>query len=279
MDYIQVNLNIEPKYPWTDIFIQELAGINFESFSEEEGYVQAFINKKDFKEQQLTDLIDDYKKKNVEIHFSQKLIPSQNWNAVWESDYEPVKIGKSLIVRAPFHLVNNEFEINIEIQPQMSFGTGHHQTTYLLCKAMLEMNFKDKNVLDVGTGTGVLGILAAKLEANKILGTDIDDGAVENAMENCNRNKINNFVMLNGDIDVVPNDKYDVIVANINKNVLLRHIRTYSTLIVKNGILLLSGFFDSDVDELSDAARTDGFDVIQEYTKDEWAVLKLKKNI
>lgn len=279
MNTIQISLDIEPKEPWTDILIQELADINFESFTEEKGQLQAFINENEFEENQLTDLIEGYKKKDVAIHFSQKLIPSQNWNAVWESDYESVEIGKSLLIRAPFHPENNDFKISVEIQPQMSFGTGHHQTTYLLCKAMLEMDFKDKNVLDVGTGTGVLGILASKLGAKNILGTDIDDGAIENAKENCNRNNTNNFVILKGDIDVVPNEKYDVILANINKNVLLRHIKMYSTYIKNKGTLLLSGFFDSDIDTLSKAAKENGFDVVNEYTKDNWAVLELIKNI
>lgn len=278
MDYIQISLNITPKQPWTDILTQELADINFESFTEEENQLQAFINKEEFKERQLNNLIEEYKMKEVEIHFSQKLIPSQNWNAIWESDYEPVKIDDLLLIRAPFHPKDDGYKINIEIQPQMSFGTGHHQTTYLLCTALLEMDFENKKVLDVGTGTGVLGILATRLGAKNIVGTDIDDGAVENVKENCERNKTNNFVILKGDIDIVPNDKFDVIVANINKNVLLRHMSSYSTLIVEHGTLLLSGFFDSDVEALSNAARAYGFEVIQQYSKESWAVLKLKKN-
>ncbi len=278
MDYIQVSLNITPKKPWTDILIQELADIDFESFDEEDEQINAYINKENFKENELKQLILEYKKKNVEVSFSQKLIPSQNWNAAWEADYESVKVEDQLLIRAPFHPKDKGFKINVEIQPQMSFGTGHHQTTYLLCKAMLEIDFQEKKVLDVGTGTGVLGILASKLGAKTVLGTDIDRGAVDNAIENCRRNKVNNFNVLKGDIHVVPNDFYDVILANINKNVLLRHLEKYAALIEKNGILLLSGFFQTDIPTLSNVAQKKGFDYDVEYHKEDWAVLKLIKN-
>lgn len=277
MDYIQISFDISPKDPWTEVITQELAEIDFESFTEENQKLQAYISANNFKEDILNKLIEAYTEKNVKITTSKHIIPAQNWNAVWESDYQPVEIGKELIIRAPFHPEDNSFAISVEIQPQMSFGTGHHQTTYLLSQVILNLDLKGKSVLDVGTGTGVLGILASKLGATNVFGTDIEEGAVENAIENCERNRITNFSIVKGDIDVVPRNQYDVIFANINKNVLLKHMEAYSNLIIDNGLLLLSGFFETDIQSITDKAKLHCFDVIEILNKEKWAVLKLKK--
>jgi ribosomal protein L11 methyltransferase len=279
MDYIQISLDISPKKPWTEVITQELAEIDFESFTEEDQKLQAFINKENFKKEKLEQLIKTYAEKEVQIQTTKKLIPSKNWNAVWESDYQPVEVDNLLLIRAPFHPVDERFKLNIEIQPQMSFGTGHHQTTFLLSHALLDIDFKGKSVLDVGTGTGVLGILASKLGATNVFGTDIEEGAVENALENCGRNQITNFTIVKGDIEVVPKNNFDVIIANINKNVLLRHLSAYSILIKDNGLLLLSGFFETDIQSISDEAKSAGFCVNEIFTKEKWAVLKLQKTM
>lgn len=279
MNYIQISFDISPRHPWTEIITQELANIDFDSFTEEDQKLQAYISEENFKEERLKELIATYAGNEVNIAYEQTLIPSQNWNAVWESDYEPVLVGKSLMIRAPFHPIDDTFDLSIEIQPQMSFGTGHHQTTFLLSQALLDIDFKGKNVLDVGTGTGVLGILAAQLGASEVFGTDIEEGAVENAIENCERNGTKNFKIVKGDLEVVPKHNYDVIIANINKNVLLRHMEGYSNLIKDNGLLLLSGFFETDIQTLTEAAKNCGFDVIEIFTKEKWAVLKLIKKI
>lgn len=279
MDYIQISLDISPKNPWTEVITQELAEIDFESFTEEDQKLQAYINVENFNEELLNELIESYLEREVNIQTSKHLIPSQNWNSVWESDYQPVKIEKQLIIRAPFHPMDNSFKLSVEIQPQMSFGTGHHQTTFLLSQAILNLDLKEKSVLDVGTGTGVLGILASKLGASSVFGTDIEEGAVENAIENCERNQITNFSIVKGDIEVVPKNDYDVIIANINKNVLLKHMKSYSELIKDNGLLLLSGFFETDIQSISDKAKSYNFDVIEILNKEKWAVLKLKKTM
>lgn len=279
MDYIQINLDISPKHPWTELITQELAEINFDSFTEENKVLQAFINAELFDEKSFQQLIQSYSDRAVKIQIEKKFIPYQNWNALWESDYQPVVIGKQLMIRAPFHQADDSFELSIEIQPQMSFGTGHHQTTFLLSQALLKLELKGASVLDVGTGTGVLGILAAQLGADKIVGTDIEEGAVENAIENCKRNQISNFSILKGDIEIVPNDQYDIILANINRNVLLKHLPSYADLIKPRGLLLLSGFFETDVETLTDAAQLNGFAPLEILTKEKWAVLKLVKTI
>src|SRR5690554_464372 len=144
MDYIQISLDISPKNPWTEVITQELAEIDFESFTEEDQKLQAYINVENFKEELLNELIESYLEKEVNIQTSKHFIPSQNWNSVWESDYQPVEIEKQLMIRAPFHPVDNSFKLSVEIQPQMSFGTGHHQTTFLLSQAILNLDLKEK---------------------------------------------------------------------------------------------------------------------------------------
>ncbi|HTO38329.1 MAG TPA: 50S ribosomal protein L11 methyltransferase [Brumimicrobium sp.] len=277
MDYIQLNLNIAPKNPWLEIITQELADIDFDSFMEEGQTLQAFIPSDLFDKKKVNELIEEYRAKDIAIEVEQIHIPSQNWNATWEADYQPVKIEDKLIIRAPFHSKEGNYKMSIEIQPQMSFGTGHHQTTYLLCDTLLDEDFNQKSVLDVGTGTGVLGILAAKLNASHIVGTDIEAGAVENAIENIGRNNISNFEILEGDIEVVTKKDFDVIIANINKNVLMQHLKSYSERIKEGGSLFLSGFFETDADSLIEEAKKFGFKFVQLYTRETWAVLKFKK--
>jgi ribosomal protein L11 methyltransferase len=276
MESIQITFDISPAVPWKEIITHELAEIGFESFMEEGEQLLAYIPKDAFKEDNLSKLMDEYRSKEVIISTTKKIIPHQNWNAIWESDYEPVKVGKRLYIRAPFHPEDDQFELSIEIQPQMSFGTGHHSTTYLLSEVLLDLELENKSVLDVGTGTGVLGIISSKKGAQEVIGTDIEEGAVENTKENIERNKVANFSVIHGDIECVPLKKVDIILANINKNVLLKHLSTYADRISPSGYLLLSGFFETDKEELITASEKEGFHYEQSFIQDTWAVLKFK---
>lgn len=277
MDYIELILDINPKKPWTEILIGELSDLGFESFSEENNKLQAYIPANDYEKVKVNSFLKEFAKKDITLDSEEKLIPSQNWNETWESDFEPVKIGKRLLIRAPFHEQELDFEETIEIQPQMSFGTGHHQTTYLLSKVLLDIDLIDRTVLDVGTGTGILGILASKKGAKSIIGTDIESGACENAIENIARNNVLNFSVLEGNLDVVPNEKYDVIIANINKNVLKQHLKGYANRSKKGTILLLSGFFETDVPELIEFAEKLDFKHYKTHLNDSWAVIQFKR--
>ena len=269
MDYIELTFDLSPKKPWTDILIGELAELGFESFMEDNDKLQAYIRSDDYSAERTKTFIEEFKQKNLTLHFQEKLIPRQNWNETWESDFNPVRIENKLLIRAPFHEYEEGFEHVIEIQPQMSFGTGHHQTTYLLSQVLFDLDLKNKTVLDVGTGTGILGILASKKGAKSIVGTDIEREACDNALENIARNKIENFSILEGDLDVVPNEKYNVIIANINKNVLKKHLKGYADRSKEGTVLLLSGFFETDVPELIKSAE-------QYDLKDSWAVIQFK---
>jgi len=276
MDYIELILDINPKKPWTEILIGELADFGFESFTEEDNKLQAYITVEEYCKDKVKSFLEEFSKKDLTLNFKEKLIPSQNWNETWESDFKPVRVDNKLLIRAPFHEVEEGFEEVIEIQPQMSFGTGHHQTTYLLSKVLFEIDLQDKTVLDVGTGTGILGILASKKGAKSIIGTDIESGACENALENIARNNISNFSILEGDLDIVPKEKYDVIIANINKNVLKNHLKGYADRSKEGTILLLSGFFETDVPELIEFAEKLDFKHDKTHLNDSWAVIQFK---
>lgn len=276
MDYIELILNVNPKKPWTEILIGELSDFGFESFTEENNKLQAYIPVDDYEKDKVNSFLEDFAKKDLTLNFEEKLIPSQNWNETWESDFEPVRVDDKLLIRAPFHEYEEGFEEVIEIQPQMSFGTGHHQTTYLLSKVLFDIDLVDKTVLDVGTGTGILGILASKKGAKSIIGTDIESGACENALENIARNNVLNFSILEGDLDIVPKEKYDVIIANINKNVLKNHLKGYAERSEDGTILLLSGFFETDVPELIEFAEKLDFKHDKTHLNDSWAVIQFK---
>lgn len=278
MDYFELTVNIEPRDPWSDILVAELAESGFESFVETESGIQAYapIQIGDVSTILKETCIHD----NPEIRVDWKLeeIPHQNWNATWEESFDPVLVDSRLAIIAPFHdageFPNREL---IVIQPQMSFGTGHHQTTYLMSQFVLDLHLLPERLLDMGTGTGVLAILAEKKGAQDILAVDIESWSVENTLENAARNGCTKIRGLLGDIDLIEEKDFGVILANINKNVLKRHLPDYAKLCSDNGLLFLSGFFTSDVSELEEAAKKVGFELIEVRDKETWASMKLKK--
>ena len=278
MDYFELTVNIEPRDPWSDILVAELAERGFESFVETETGIQAYAPI------QIGDVSSILKEtcihNNAEIEVDWKLeeIPHQNWNAVWEESFDPVLVDSRLAIIAPFHdaadFPNREI---IVIQPQMSFGTGHHQTTYLMSQYVMDLPEIPSRVLDMVTGTGVLAILAEKKGAADILAVDIESWSVENTLENAARNGCSKIRGLLGDIDSIEEKDFGVILANINKNVLKRHLSDYAKLCADNGLLYLSGFFTSDVSELEAAAKEAGFELVEVRDKETWASMKLKK--
>lgn len=277
MDYIELEFQVSHKQPWHEILTSELAMEGFESFTENNDKLQAYIPAKEYNASGVQRIIEKFKNE-VTLSYEEKLIPTQNWNAQWESDFKPVTVDNRLVIKAPFHKIEEDYDIEIEIQPQMSFGTGHHNTTWLLSKVLLAKNIKDKNVLDVGTGTGILAVLAKKLGAKSVLGTEIDQGSYENALENLKRNNCDEISVVLGDIDKVKSQEFGVIIANINKNVLKNHMSSYSNLAKKNSVLLLSGFFITDAEELIKHASAYNFKLEETYAKDEWCVLEFSKN-
>ena len=278
MDYLELTISIMPRNPWAEILTAELADLGFESFVDTEDGIQAYGLLKNIElDTVVKNSILSYENEGVHFEFTQKVIPHQNWNAVWESDFHPVEVEEYLTIIAPFHSKENLKGMIVEIQPQMSFGTGHHQTTWLMSKALFELDRMPESVLDMGTGTGVLAIIAEKLGAKALVGIDIEDWTVINARENIERNACKSIEIMCGDVDLIEGRKFGLIIANINKNVLKSHIESYSRALEYGGILLLSGFFDSDVDELITFSNAHNLKMNKIYSKESWAGIKLIK--
>ncbi len=276
MNYTELNFSITPQTPFQDILIAELAEIGFESFEETEDGLLAYIQEPLFDETQLKGL-DILTNDLVQIQYTLKQIPEQNWNALWESNYDSVLIDNRCYIRAPFHPTNPDMEFEILIEPQMSFGTAHHETTANMIKLLLNEDVKDKSLLDMGCGTGVLAILAHKKGANPICAIDNDEWAYRNSVENVKKNKTNSIEVLLGDAALLKNKTFDLIFANINKNILLADMKIYSQCLNKNGHLFMSGFYLFDLKDIQKKAVSLGLEYKSHITDNEWVAVKFTK--
>jgi ribosomal protein L11 methyltransferase len=277
MNYIEIEFKLTPFTPWNEVLVAYLSELEFESFQDEKPVLRAYISEVNFDSEACDKLIQElHSRKEIVFSYQIKRIPQQNWNAVWESQFEPVEIENKLQIIAPFHERKYFQGQTIIIEPKMSFGTGHHQTTFLMCKSMFDLNLKDKVVLDMGSGTGVLAILAEKLGAKNVIAFDIEPWSVENCEENALKNNCTKITSLLGDIDQV-NGKFDVILANINKNVLKNQIPFYAKLLNCNGLLLLSGFFVSDEKEIIKFAKESSFELLVAENQEGWNMLQFIK--
>jgi ribosomal protein L11 methyltransferase len=272
MNYIELTINFKEIEPWRDILVSHLAEKGFESFVETKRGLQSYIPQMDFSEGLLTDLVDFEAIENSEV----KLIEDENWNAEWEKNFDPVFVEDKLAIVAPFHKGEFSQEMKITIQPQMSFGTGHHQTTWLAAKRMFELQIAKKRVLDMGTGTGILAILAEKLGATTIYAPDIDEWSYRNALENVELNGCEKITVEQGDHTLLEGKEFDIIIANINKNILISHFEAYAKALVKGGTMLISGFFKTDQTDLVEHANQFGFVFERIDTKDDWALIQFK---
>lgn len=274
MDYIQYSFTVNPPEPGSDILIAHLADLGFESFSQTDTGVDAYIQSELENESDIKDLnFEDFK-----FSYIRTIIPKTNWNEEWEKNFNPVYVDDLICIRAHFHPKSESIKHDIVITPKMSFGTGHHDTTWLMSKTMFGLNFKNTSVLDMGCGTGILAILAKQLGATTLLGIDIDDWSIENSIENAAINNCSEIDFKKGDASLLPkSESFDIILANINKNVLKQDLASYFTCLKNNGYLLLSGFFTADVEELKQLALSIGFSFEENFHKNEWAVIKLKK--
>lgn len=277
MDRIKVTYQFSETEPWNEVAIAALSELGFDSFVELENGIEAYINEDEFNESFLNEGILNELHDHVTTSYAVEKIPFQNWNAVWESDFKPVFVEDKLTIIAPFHDKEVVVGMPIIIQPQMSFGTGHHQTTWMMSKILLDMEVVPNNILDMGTGTGVLAILAEKLGAKSILAIDIEPWSVENTIENAERNNCKNIVSKCGDVDLIEGEKFDLILANINKNILKSHMESYSNAMNTGARIALSGFFDTDVEELISVANNYGLIFDSKLTKETWAAIILIK--
>jgi len=270
--YIGYYFKVQPLQPAVEILIAELGYAGFESFVETEEGVTAYIQKEEWSETILDD-IQILNSDEFEISFSFEDIEQTNWNEEWEKNFTPIVVDEKCSVRAPFHdKPNTEYDIIIE--PKMSFGTGHHETTHMMIQYILNNDFKDKSVLDMGCGTGVLAILAEMKGAKPIDAIDYDNWCYLNSLENVERNNCEHITVLEGDANLLVDKHYDVIIANINRNILLNDLDKYVACLNKNGMLLLSGFYKDDIPVLEAECNKHMLKLVETLEKNHWVALK-----
>jgi len=266
MEYIELEFKVSPQELGNEILVAELAELGFESFSETEDSLKAYIQSS-FYDEKAVKAMSTFSLVAFKVEISSLLIADQNWNAKWEENYPPVVIEDRVAIRTPFHPPFTEVEFDIVIEPKMSFGTAHHATTAQMISYILKQEVKGLNILDMGSGTAVLAILASMRGANHIDAIDNDEWAYNNAVENVSRNNIKNITVEFGDADLLKGREYDLVIANINRNILLNDIKHYAACMHKSNLLLLSGFYESDIEILSAEASKYGL-VYQEHTID-----------
>ncbi|MEN2281671.1 50S ribosomal protein L11 methyltransferase [Algoriphagus sp. SE2] len=274
MDYLELKISCLEDF--REILIAELAEIGFDSFLETEEGLDAYAPENEFDREAFLELIEKYKLP-AEITWHESKMPKVNWNEEWEKNYDPIAVDDLVFVRASFHQPDPRYKYEIIINPKMSFGTGHHATTFQMLKHQGEIDHKGKRVLDVGSGTGILAVMAHLLGAKEVVAFDIDEWCVENGNENFDLNGLTTRMEIGTIREVNPEGPFDIVLANINKNVLLDEMKIYADLTSPQGYLLLSGFYNEDVDDLLECAKPLGFSLTRKQSKDNWAALILQK--
>ena len=274
-NYLGYHFTIEPREPGSEILIAELGEKPFESFVETETGIVAYIQKDLCYDTVLEDI---YILSSSEFTISYRIeeIDQVNWNEEWEKNFEAIDVDGKCHVRAPFH-EKTVAEFDIVIEPKMSFGTGHHETTHMMIQHLLETDVVGKKTLDMGCGTAILAILAEMKGAKPIDAIDIDNWCYLNSIENAERNKCTEISVYEGDASLLLNKKYDLIIANINRNILLNDMQTYVTCLSQNGILLLSGFYNEDIPFIDESCVEKGLVFVKKLERNNWVSLKYLK--
>ena len=270
--YIGYTFKVEPVQPGTEILIAELGFAGFESFVETSDGVIAYIQEGDHFPM-ILESIQILDSEEFAIVYEFETIAQTNWNAEWEKNFNPILVDDHCAIRAPFHEPFN-VKYDIVIEPKMSFGTGHHETTHMMIQHILAADFKDKSVLDMGCGTGVLAILAEKKGATFLEAIDIDNWCYLNSLENVSRNDCHHITVLEGDASLLKGKQFDVIIANINRNILLKDLGTYGACLNNKGSLFLSGFYDSDCELIETSCNELGLKLEKKRTRNNWVALK-----
>jgi ribosomal protein L11 methyltransferase len=276
MNYVEVDLKVDSEF--SEILMAELGEIGFESFVETDEGLLAYIQEGDFDENNLNEITGKYQDLTT-IAATWKSLERRNWNEEWEKSYEPIEVGGQIRVRATFHEPDPAFKYDLLIQPKMSFGTGHHETTWLVMNEQLSLPHQGLSVMDVGCGTGILAILASKLGASNLLGFDIDEWAVENTRENFAMNNLSATAeVFQGTITEVPAEQiFGGILANINRNILLSEIPKYVAHLSQGGWLVTSGFYETDQADIEQCAAESGLKKLRSNTRNQWATVVFEK--
>lgn len=273
--YIEYNFTVSPKEPATEILIAELGNAGFESFVENDNGVTAYIQKNEWNSA-ILDNIFVISSDEFSITYNKKEVAQTNWNAEWEKNFKPIQVDNLVSIRAPFHK-NPNLKYDIVIEPKMSFGTGHHETTHMMIQHLIDLELTDKKVLDMGCGTGILAIFSEMKGAKPIDAIDIDNWCYLNSIENVERNNCKSVSVYEGDASLLENKKYDVIIANINRNILLNDIKTYTNCLNKKGILLLSGFYKQDLPIIDAEAIKNNLELDKTIERNNWIGARYKK--
>jgi ribosomal protein L11 methyltransferase len=277
MYYSRLMVICDPEY--SEILMAEIAEVGFDTFMENEKGFEAYAEQNHFDKQGLK-LIQDKYTLVTPVLFYQDRIEKKNWNEEWEKNYEPIIVEEKCIIRAGFHKPAKQYPYEIIITPKMSFGTGHHQTTYLMVKNQMEkIDHQNKVVMDAGCGTAILSIMASKLGAKNVEAFDIDEWSVINGQENIEVNQCNNITIKQGKIsDLTFTGNFDIILANINKNILMQEMAQYAAYLNEGGHLLLSGFYENDIPDLLIEAQRYGLQKVSSDERENWAALLLAKH-
>lgn len=275
-DYQQIRLDITPcDENITDLFAAFLADCGYESFVPDETGLTAYVNSTLFNKEDVESIIADFPME-VDAKLTVDFIEGKDWNEEWEKNYfQPIVIADQCVIHSTFHKDVPNAKYDIVIDPKMAFGTGHHSTTSLILQTLLETDMKGKSVIDMGTGTGILAILSAMLGAEKVTGIEIDPGAYENALEHVELNNVNVDVLLGDASRLNELQPADIFIANINRNIILADISSYRKNLKPGGIMLLSGFYESDIAMIERAANALGLEVVSYKEDKDWVAVKL----
>ena len=280
-EYIEVAVKLTPfSEDNAEIVTAEISELPFESFVSEDPYLKCYIQKELYDAQALKVVMSGIEDYGFETEYTAIPVPAVNWNAVWESQFSPIIVDGKCTIKASFHEGLKRTRFNITIDPKMAFGTGHHQTTFMMCRALLdnEEAVKGKVVMDMGCGTAILAILAAKMKAAKVYGIDIDAIAAISAYDNARLNKVGTRIETYcGDASLLQRNSYDVFLANINRNILLQDIPTYAVCIRKGGLLFVSGFYVEDMPMIVGMAAGSGLEYVSHDSVDNWCCIKFRK--
>lgn len=278
MDYYKVEIKITPFEVWlADVLASQLAETGFESFVEIEEGLEAFVPVSQFNEGELENVLSSFED-DFRFLVHKELIKSRNWNEEWEKNYfEPLVINDECVIRAPFHKEFPKAKYEIIIEPNMAFGTGNHETTSMMVETILELTCEGKSVLDMGCGTGILGILASMRGAEKVTAIDIDDWSFSGATTNAEVNNISNMEVKLGDASLLGSENFDLILANIHKNVLLRDMSLYEKVLLPDGVLVMSGFYQEDLEDINEKAISIGLNPAGYKTKNNWVAAGFRK--
>ena len=275
MNYIEYDFTVSPTEMGAEILMAELAEVGFDSFEDTPTGIKAYIPKDSWNEQILQDI---YLLSNPEFTISYQIteIEQVNWNEEWEKNFSPIVVEDLCTVRANFHPVPNT-RYDIVITPKMSFGTGHHETTYMMLQQLLPLSLEDTKVLDMGCGTGILAIMAALRGARDITAIDIDPWCVENATENVQQNNCSFITIKEGDVSLIAGEQYNLILANINRNILLSDIPAYTQALLPQGLLLVSGFYEEDLPAIKEKCQEVGLTYLSHIERNRWVSAKFQR--